>query len=54
MDETLDRLNYRLGFNVLDEDPDLKWIESSYRIKPSFGALGLSMLVITLLFISRA
>jgi hypothetical protein len=54
IDETLEQINKRVGFSVLDDDPDLNWITAKYRVKPSFVALGLCMLIAILLLLSRA
>lgn len=54
LDEALGQINKLVGFNTLDDDPDLLWIHHKYHVKPSFVALGLCMLLAILLLLSRA
>ena len=54
VDETLNQVNKLVGFGELDDDPDLDWISHKYHVKPSFCALGFSLLIFILLLLSRA
>lgn len=54
IEETFAQINKAVGFKALDDDPDLLWVYNKYHVRPSFVALGLTMLIAVLLLLSRA